>query len=111
MAYDRALAERINITLLRINPPDLVSRKMFGGVGYMVRGNMACGILDNQLIVRVGKPAYEELLSQPGVSLFNTTGRPMSGWVMVHQSVLDKEKDLFEWVAKGIKFALTLPAK
>lgn len=111
MAYNKELADRINITLTTINPPALVSRKMFGGIGYLVQGNMACGILDDQLIVRVGKDAYEEMLARPGASLFNTTGRPMTGWVMVDQSALAQDETLFDWIESGIAFALTLPAK
>jgi len=111
MAFDQKLADRINNALTTINPPGLVSKNMFGGIGYMVQGNMACGIIDDKLIVRVGKDAYEEMLSQPGAGLFNTTGRPMAGWVMVEEAVLSKEDTLLEWIERGVNFALTLPAK
>ena len=111
MAYDQELAERINIALTTVNPPGLTSKNMFGGVGYMVQGNMACGILDDKLIVRVGKDAYEEMLSKPGAGLFNTTGRPMTGWVMVEKNVLSREETLLEWIERGVKFAISLPAK
>ncbi len=111
MAFDRDLAGRINIALATINPPGLVSRKMFGGIGYMVRGNMACGILDDKLIVRVGKDVYQEMLTRPGADLFNTTGRPMTGWVMVEKNALDEEGTLMDWVERGVDFALSLPAK
>jgi TfoX/Sxy family transcriptional regulator of competence genes len=111
MAYDKELADRINIALTTINPPGLVSKKMFGGIGYLVLGNMACGILDDQLIIRVGKEAYQEMLARPGAGLFNTTGRPMSGWVMVDQSALAQEETLLDWIGRGVAYALTLPAK
>lgn len=111
MAYDLEIAERINGALMTINPPGLVSKNMFGGIGYMVQGNMACGILDDKLIVRVGKDAFQEMLAKPGAGLFNTTGRPMTGWVMVDASALEAEEKLLEWVNLGVDFALTLPAK
>jgi len=111
MAFDAKLAERINSALMTINPPGLVSKAMFGGVGYMVQGNMACGILDDRLIVRVGKDAYDEMLALPGTSVFDTTGRPMAGWVMVNADVISEENQLLEWVSRGVDFALTLPAK
>lgn len=111
MAPDQELVGRIISALTTINPPALVSKKMFGGFGYMVQGNMACGILDDRLIVRVGKDAYEEMLARPGALLFNTTGRPMTGWVMVEKSALEEEQTLLDWVVRGVAFALSLPAK
>lgn len=111
MAFDHDLADRINIALMTINPPELVSKNMFGGIGYMVQGNMACGILDQKLIVRVGKDDYDEMLTRPGIGLFNTTGRPMTGWVMVEEAAINEETALMEWVERGVNFALTLPAK
>ena len=84
---------------------------MFGDIGYMVHGNMACGILDDRLIARAGKDTYQEILIRPGANLFNTTERPMAGWVTVDQSALAQEEMLLEWVECGIAFALTLPAK
>lgn len=111
MAYDKKLAQRINDTLTIINPPALVSKNMFGGIGYMVQGNMACGILDDKLIVRVGKDVYEEMLTRPGVGLFNSRGHAMTGWVIVEKSALEEEQMLLDWVERGVDFALTLPAK
>lgn len=111
MAYDHHLADRIHNALATINPPSLMSKNMFGGIGYKVRGNMACGILDDQLIVRVGKSAYEEMLSRPGVHIFDTRSQPMAGWVIVDDSALVQEENLLDWVNRGIEYALTLPKK
>jgi TfoX/Sxy family transcriptional regulator of competence genes len=82
---------------------------MFGGVGFLLHGNMACGVLNSDLIVRVGSENYEELLKLPEARTFNTTGRPMKGLVLV--SGLDEEVILKEWVERGVAFALTLPPK
>ena len=111
MAYDKDLAQRINNAFAVINPPGLVSKNMFGGIGYMVQGNMACGILDDKLIVRVGREAYEKTLARPGVGLFNSRGRAMTGWVMVQKDVLQDEQSLLDWVQLGVTFSLTLPPK
>jgi TfoX/Sxy family transcriptional regulator of competence genes len=110
MAYNHELAERISQALVEINS-NYSEKKMFGGIGYMVNGNMACGILGGQLIVRVGKDAYNAALSQPGVTEFMNNKRPMVGWVMVHESALSSNKILKEWVAKGVNFSLSLPGK
>lgn len=111
MVYDHHLADRIHNALATINPPKLISKNMFGGIGYMVKGNMACGIRNDQLIVRVGKAAYEELLSRPGVHKFDNRGRPMAGWVMVDASALLQEDSLLDWVERGVDYALSLPQK
>ena len=111
MAYDENLAKRVDTVLDRIDPPKLVDKKMFGGIGFLVQGNMACGVYQEKLIVRVGPEKYDQSLDQPGVRVFDITGRPMTGWVMVDEDVLQLDKDLELWVSQGVEFALTLPAK
>ena len=91
--------------------PEWDERAMFGGIGFMLHGNMACGSHKGRLIVRVGPDAYEEALGQPHTRPFDLTGRPMKGWVMVLPKGYDAEEDLREWVQRGIDFALTLPPK
>lgn len=111
MAYNIVLGERIDQALKELAPGGTIGKKMFGGVGYMINGNMACGVLNDFLIVRVGKEAYENTLKEEGTSVFDTSGRPMTGWVTVAQSVLTDDKELKTWVRKGVDFALTLPKK
>jgi TfoX/Sxy family transcriptional regulator of competence genes len=111
MAYNEKLAERIDAALNRINPPKLIDKKMFGGIGYLVEGNMACGVIEDHLIVRVGRELYATDLAKPGVKEFDLRGGPMTGWVMVSESVLPGEAELLEWVNRGVEFALTLPPK
>ena len=77
----------------------------------MVQGNMACGVIDDKLIVRVGAEAYSDALSKSGVVPFDITGRPMKGWVMVFSAHLREEKSIQDWVQRGLDFALTLPPK
>ena len=87
MAYDEGLAQRIREALDELRPPALVEKKMFGGIGFMVQGNMACGVNKDKLIVRVGPAGYQEALTRPHAMVFDITGRPMKGWVMEGHSV------------------------
>ncbi|MGD2148178.1 MAG: TfoX/Sxy family protein [Anaerolineae bacterium] len=109
MAYNEPLAERVRNALEGI--PELVERKMFGGVGFMVQGNMACGVHGDGLIVRVGPDAYQRAVMGPHTRPFDLTGRPMKGWVVVVPDGYRSEDDLRAWVQEGLDFALTLPAK
>jgi TfoX/Sxy family transcriptional regulator of competence genes len=109
MAYDERLAERVREALGDL--PGLVEKKMFGGIGYMVLGNMACGVHGANLIVRVGPERYEAALKEPHASPFDLTGRPMRGWVYVDPRGVEKEDDLARWVEQGVDLALSLPPK
>lgn len=109
MAYDEVLASRIRGALGQQS--GLVEKKMFGGVGFMVHGNMACGVHKDMLIVRVGPEAYDETMKYPHTRPFDMTGRAMKGWVMVEPDGFNDEADLKEWVEAGLNFALTLPPK
>ena len=109
MAYDEGLAQRIREVLGE--QPGLVEKKMFGGIGFMVRGNMACGVHKDALIVRVGPEKHEEALARPHTKPFDITGRPMKGWVMVTSDGYESDEALEDWVQQGLDFALSLPAK
>jgi TfoX/Sxy family transcriptional regulator of competence genes len=108
MAYDKKLAERVRATLGNI---PALEKKMFGGVGYMLHGNMACGILGDDLIVRVGKENYAAAMARPHTRIFESRGRKMSGWVLVAPQGTADAANLNAWVEAGINFALTLPPK
>lgn len=109
MAYDENLAGKVRKIMQE--EPGFDEKKMFGGICFLLNGNMACGILDNELIVRVGKDDYENTLNLPHVRKFDITGRPMKGWVMISAQGFDNMKALREWTGKGIVFARTLPPK
>jgi TfoX/Sxy family transcriptional regulator of competence genes len=109
MAYDEQLAECVREALGEV--PGLVEKKMFGGVGYMVLGNMACGVNEDNLIVRVGPARYKEALEEPHARPFDMTGRPMRGWIYVGPDGHATQQDLEQWVQQGVEFALTLPPK
>ncbi len=109
MAYSEELAQRVRDALYIT--PDLVEKKMFGGIGFMVQGNMACGVNKDDLIVRVGPDTYQEALDHPDTRPFDMTGRPMTGWVVVTETGYESDQALAEWVKKGVNFALSLPPK
>ena len=109
MAYDETLADRVRTALAY--QPDLVEKKMFGGVGYLLRGNMACGVNRDFLIVRVGPEAYAQALEQPHAREFDMTGPPMKGWVMISPEGYARDEDLSDWLTQGVNFALSLPPK
>lgn len=109
MAYDEGLAQRVRDSLARQD--GVVEKKMFGGLGFMIRGNLACGIIGDDLVVRVGPEAYADLVMQPHTRPFDFTGRPMKGWLVVEPPGLATDEDLRHWVALGTTFAESLPAK
>jgi TfoX/Sxy family transcriptional regulator of competence genes len=88
-----------------------VEKKMFGGVGFLIAGNMACGVNKEDLVVRVDPEKHSTLLKKPHVKPFDLTGRPMKGWLLVGADGCKTEKQLGAWVREGIAFALTLPPK
>ena len=84
---------------------------MFGGVCCLLNGNMACGILNEDLIVRVGPVKYEDSLKWSHTRKFDITGKPMNGWVMVSYEGYESDDDLFKRVECGVNYALSLPSK
>jgi hypothetical protein len=109
MAYDEGLAERARRVFEE--HPGYVEKRMFGGIAFMVHGNMAIGVLGDGLIVRVGPEDYERAVMEPHTRPFDLTGRPMRGWVVVVPEGYQSDEDLRAWVKQGLDFALTLPPK
>ncbi|MEM7345668.1 MAG: TfoX/Sxy family protein [Chloroflexota bacterium] len=109
MAYDEGLAERLRETFeSRIETSE---RKMFGGLAFMVQGNMCVGINNEQLMVRVGKEKHAEALAQPHARPMDFTGRPMKGYVFVDNDGYEADEDLAGWVDRALAFVMTLPPK
>ena len=84
---------------------------MFGGVAYMYNGNMALGVLQDDLIVRIGLEKYQAALRKPGVELFGPTGKPMAGWIAVTPQGYQEGDDLIKWIDQALDFVKTLPEK
>ena len=83
---------------------------MFGGIAFMINGNMAVGVSGDDLMVRVGKDAHDEAVTKPGARDFDMSGRPMRGWILVSPED-SPERDLGRWVDQGVTFAEGLPPK
>jgi TfoX/Sxy family transcriptional regulator of competence genes len=108
MAYSESLAERIRGLVGRRR--GFAEKKMFGGVGFLLHGNMCVGVWQTSLIVRVGDD-YEAALKEPHVVPFDITGRAMKGWARVEADGLEREEQLQSWVERSIDFVATLPKK
>ena len=109
MPYDEDLADRLRALLA--GRPEVREQKMFGGLCFMLNGNMACGILGSEMVVRVGRENLEHALSQPHSRPFDMTGRPMRSFVYVAAEGLATKEGLEEWAGKGITYAAALPPK
>ncbi len=109
MAYDEGLEQRIREQIEEL--PNVIGKKMFGGICFMVQGNMACGVHKNNLIVRVGPDQHDDALTQSHTRIFDITGRPMKGWVLVTPDGIESDSDLKRWIEQGVDFALSLPPK
>lgn len=109
MAYDETLADRVRVVLKRRR--GISEKKMFGGLSFLVNGHMACGIIGDELMVRVGPEAYEAALQKAGARAMDFTGRPMKGMVYVGARGFRSPPSLEAWVEQGLSYARSLPPK
>jgi hypothetical protein len=84
---------------------------MFGGIAFLVDGNMAVGVSGDSLMVRVGKDAHDEAVARPGARIFDMSARPMRGWVVVDPEGLVDDATLAAWIDQGVAYAVSLPPK
>ena len=110
MAYDEQLAERVRKELA--SRDGLTERKMFGGIAFMLHGNMCCGVIKSDLMVRLSHEEAERALREDNhTRLMDFTGRPMRGMVLVGPDGLESDQDLGQWVDWAAEFVSTLPPK
>jgi hypothetical protein len=109
VAYDEALAERI-VALLD-GREGFRHRKMFGGIGFLLNGNMCVGVWKDELILRLAAEDADAALSEPHVRVFDITGRPMTGWVLVGPGGTAGDDALHGWVERAIAYVSVLPPK
>jgi TfoX/Sxy family transcriptional regulator of competence genes len=109
VAYNLELAERIRAVLA--DRDDVSERKMFGGIAFMVGGRMACGVIHDDLMVRVGANSHDAALSEPHTRPMDFTGRPMLGMVYVEPAGIEKDADLARWVERAAQFATSQDAQ
>ena len=109
MPYNEGLAQRVRTALAAHAAVD--EKKMFGGLTFMLNGHMCCGIVRDELMVRVGPDQYADAIAQPHARQMDFTGRPMRGMIMVAPAGLESDADLEAWVLRGVAFTSGLPAK
>jgi len=110
MAYDEEFANRIREELADVD--GVTEKVMFGGLGFLLGGNMAVGIMSTgDLMVRVGPDGSDEALAQPHTRPFEMRGRSMTGWVIVERDAVKTKRQLAPWVRRGTAFAASLPPK
>ncbi len=109
MAFDEELASRIRDRIAERS--DVTERRMFGGLAFLVRGHMCCGIVGDDLVVRVGPEKYERSLEEPHARPMDFTGRPLAGMVYVAPAGVRTARALAGWIERGLRFVETLPPK
>jgi hypothetical protein len=109
MAFDIALADRIRKQIG--GREGFVEKKMFGGLAFLLNGNMACGVHGEELIVRIDPDQTEQALSDPHARPFDMSGRPMKGWILVKPAGVETDEALAAWIRLGEQYAGSLPPK
>jgi TfoX/Sxy family transcriptional regulator of competence genes len=108
MSYDEKLAQRVRKILAARS--DVAEKKMFGGLAFMLRGRMFCGVIKEDLVVRVGPHQHEVALQQPHARPMDFTGRPLTGYVYVAPAGYQSRSALEKWVQRGVAFVSKMPA-
>ena len=109
MAYDETVADRVR-TILN-NNKTVSEKKMFGGLSFLINGNMCCGVINDMLMVRTGPDQYEKALEKPHARSMDFTGKPLKGFVYVDKKGFAADNDLQEWINLGVSYASSLPKK
>ena len=109
MGYNQDLEDKIDRLIDRLG--DIAKKRMFGGVGYLINGNMCFGIHKESLVLRTSPEKAEELMRSEYITPFDITGRPMKGWVLVSPDILETDGQLLDMLKLGVSLAETLPKK
>ena len=109
MTFNELTASKIRTAMK--DAPGLSERNMFGGVSFMLEGNMCCGVIEDNLVVRVGPGAYEAALREPHTRPMDFTGRPLNGFVYVERAGYETPSALNQWIERGVAFVRTLPPR
>ncbi len=109
MAYNEELAARIRTSLE--GRPGVTERKMFGGIGFMIHGNMCCGVVNDDLMVRIGPDSHKASLDLPHARPMDFMGRPMKGFVFVGPEGINDDGALSRWIDRGVIYAQSFPKK
>ena len=107
MSYNETLAARVRKTIA--GQKELEEKRMFGGLTFMVNGNMCCGVLNDDLVVRIGLDRYRKALARPHARPMDFTGRPLKGMLYIGPEGCKTDQALKSWVDQAVSFALLLP--
>ena len=107
--YDETLAAELRKLLSRRK--NIAEKKMFGGLGFLLGGNICCGVWKDFLILRLGDEVARRVLTEEHARQFNITGRPMRGWVMIEPAGWHDDARLRRWIGWAVDFTAALPAK
>jgi TfoX/Sxy family transcriptional regulator of competence genes len=110
MAFDEELAERVREVLAGAGATT-TEKKMFGGLSFLIGGNMCCGVLGADLLARIGPDAAAGALAEPATRPFDMGRGPSKGWVVVAPDGIATDQDLSAWVDRALAYATTLPPK
>ncbi len=114
MPYDEGIAQRARETLddqCDTKTHKIVEKKMFGGLAFMVNGNMCCGVVGSRLMVRVGPDQYESALKLPYARPMDFTGKALKGLLYVDEPGFEQDTDLGAWIGRALVFMRSLPSK
>lgn len=109
MAFNEALAARIREVLIR--QKGISERKMFGGLAFLLNGNMCCGVTGDRLMLRLGETGAAQALTEPHTSLMDFTGKPMKSMIYVGPDGFPSEQALRRWILQAVAYVSLLPAK
>lgn len=109
MAFDETLARRIREQIGKRR--GVAEKQMFGGLAFLLNGNMSCGVHGAEMIVRLDPTETDAALAKKHTRVFDLTGRAMKGWILVQPRGLKTDAALAKWVDAGIAYAATLPKK
>jgi TfoX/Sxy family transcriptional regulator of competence genes len=109
MTFDQGLSRRIRVLLGSMD--GLEEKKMFGGVGFLLNGNMVCGVNRDNLVLRLAPERAQAALAKPHVQPFTMGGRSMAGWIVVTPEGCRQDKDLKKWVQESLAYIASFPPK
>jgi TfoX/Sxy family transcriptional regulator of competence genes len=109
MAYDQLLAARIRALIG--GRDEVLERRMFGGLAFLMNGHMACGVQGDRLVLRLGIEGATAALREPHTRPMDFTGKPLASMVYVEAAGLRQQADLRRWIGVALRFAKSLPPK
>ena len=109
MAFDERLADRVLTVLADV--PEVREQQMFGGIAFLIGGHMACGIVGNDFMLRLGEAGADNALDEPHTRPMDFTGRPMSTMVFIEPAGIRSDQELARWIDRALAYVQTLPPK